>query len=72
MSYIPGKKKELMDIDRLYESISSFSFKKNILNEGSLEIKDISNLSKFPSLSLKSKKYFFSICNFFCRSILSN
>jgi hypothetical protein len=58
MSYIPGKKKELMDIDRLYESISSFSFKKNILNEGSLVIKDISNLSKFPSSALKSKKYF--------------
>lgn len=34
MSYIPGKKNELMEIDRLYESISSFSFKKNILKEG--------------------------------------
>ena len=58
MGYIPGKKKELMEIDRLYESISSFSFKKNILNEGSLEVKDISGLSKYPNESLKSKKYF--------------
>ena len=31
MGYIPGKKNELMEIDRLYVSISSFSFKKNIL-----------------------------------------
>ena len=58
MGYIPGKKNELMEIDRLYESISSFSFKKNILNEGSLDVKDISNLSKYPNQSLKSKKYF--------------
>jgi hypothetical protein len=58
MGYIPGKKNELMEIDRLYESISSFSFKKNILNESSLEIKDISSLSKFPDQSLKSNKYF--------------
>jgi hypothetical protein len=47
-----------MEIDRLYESISSFSFNKNILKEGTLDIKDISNLSKFPNLPLKSKKYF--------------
>ena len=58
MGYIPGKKNELMEIDRLYESILSFSFNKNILNESALEIKDISNLSKFPDLPLKSKKYF--------------
>ena len=58
MGYIPGKKNELMEIDRLYESISSFSFNKNILNESTLDIKDISNLSKFPNLSLKEKKYF--------------
>lgn len=58
MGYIPGKKNELMEIDRLYESISSFSFNKNILNESALDIKDISNLSKFPNLPLKSKKYF--------------
>ena len=58
MGYIPGKKNELMEIDRLYEYISYFSFNKNILNESTLDIKDISNLSKFPNLSLKEKKYF--------------
>lgn len=41
MGYIPGKKNELMEIDRLYESISSFSFKK---------------LSKKPTQNFKEKK----------------
>lgn len=33
MSHIPRKKNELIEIDRLFESISNFSFNKNILNE---------------------------------------
>lgn len=33
MGYIPRKKNEFMEIDRLFESISTFSFNKNILNE---------------------------------------
>jgi LAS superfamily LD-carboxypeptidase LdcB len=42
MGYIPGKKNEHMEIDRLYESISSFSFKKNILKEGT-KLSDLPN-----------------------------
>ena len=58
MGYIPGKKNELMEIDRLYESISSFSFKKNILKEGTLDITDISGTSTFKSKKLPTDKYF--------------
>ena len=58
MGYIPGKKNELMEIDRLYESISSFSFKKNILKEGALDITDISGTSTFKSKKLPNDKYF--------------
>lgn len=58
MGYIPGKKNELMEIDRLYESISSFSFKKNILKEGALDITDISGTSTFKTKKLPTDKYF--------------
>lgn len=58
MGYIPGKKNELMEIDRLYESILSFSFKKNILKEGTLNITDISGTSTFKSKKLPTDKYF--------------
>ena len=58
MGYIPGKKNELMEIDRLYESIYSFSFKKNILKEGTLDISDISGTSTFKSKKLPKDKYF--------------
>ena len=42
----------------IYKFLTISCFNKNILNESTLDIKDISNLSKFPNLSLKEKKYF--------------
>lgn len=47
-----------MEIDRLYESIYSFSFKKNILKEGTLDVTDISGTSTFKSKKLPTDKYF--------------
>lgn len=57
MAFIPGKKKQLMEIDDLYDSISSFSFVKKILKEG-LQITDISSTSTYKDANLKNNKYF--------------
>jgi len=57
MTYIPGKKKQLMEIDELFESISSFSFNKKILKEG-VSSTDISGTSTFSKKKLPSDKYF--------------
>lgn len=51
MGYIPGKKNELMEIDRLYESISSFSFKKNILKEGPESV----DQSKYKNIDFRDR-----------------
>lgn len=57
MGFIPGKKKELMEIDDLFESISAFSFNKKILKEGVSSI-DISGTSTFSKKKLPNDKYF--------------
>jgi hypothetical protein len=51
MGYTPKKKNELTDIDRLYESISTFSFNKNILNEAPQSV----DTSKYNNINFKDK-----------------
>jgi hypothetical protein len=51
MGYTPRKKNELMDIDRLYESISTFSFNKNILNEAPQSV----DTSKYKNINFKDR-----------------
>lgn len=61
MGFIPGKKKELMEIDDLYDSISSFSFIKKILKESvTSSSTDLSGMSVFKKKGkkLKNDKYF--------------
>jgi hypothetical protein len=65
MGYIPGKKNELMEIDRLYESIASFSFKKKLSKppiqklreeKTNQEKSNFNNLDNLLGLILKEEK----------------
>jgi len=51
MNYIPKKNNELTEINRLYESISFFSFNKNILSEAPQSV----DTSKYKNINFKDK-----------------